>query len=87
MAARYPPPYGGYGWGVGPWGLGTWGTARSSSTISIEPRIWSLDHFGILLLAAYNGGSIYDFGTQMPVVVFGSVESKKLPWVPAWRHS
>lgn len=51
----------GYGWGVGGWGLGTWGTARSSSTVAIEPRIWSLDHFGIYLLAAYNGGSLYYF--------------------------
>jgi hypothetical protein len=51
----------GYGWGVGGWGLGTWGTARSSSTVQIEPRIWSLDHFGTLLLASYNGGTIYQF--------------------------
>jgi len=51
----------GYGWGVGGWGLGTWGTARTSSTVTIEPRIWSLDHFGVYLLAAYNGGSIYYF--------------------------
>jgi hypothetical protein len=51
----------GYGWGVGGWGLGTWGTARGSSTISIEPRIWSLDNFGTLLLATYNGGTLYKF--------------------------
>jgi hypothetical protein len=51
----------GYGWGVGGWGLGTWGTARVVSTIYIEPRIWSLDHFGVLLFASYNGGTIYQF--------------------------
>jgi hypothetical protein len=51
----------GYGWGVGGWGLGTWGTAHSLSTIYIEPRIWSLDHFGTLLLATYNGGTLYQF--------------------------
>lgn len=51
----------GYGYGVGGYGLGTYGTARSSSTIQIEPRIWSLDHFGGLLVAAYNGGSVYSF--------------------------
>lgn len=51
----------GYGWGIGGWGIGTWGTARPFSTIFIEPRIWSLDHFGQLLLASYNGGSIYKF--------------------------
>jgi hypothetical protein len=49
----------GLGWGVGGWGLGTWGSAHASSTIFIEPRIWSLDNFGQILLAAYNGGSLY----------------------------
>jgi hypothetical protein len=49
----------GYGYGVGGYGLGTYGTARDESTIFIEPRIWSLDHFGKLLMGAYNGGSIY----------------------------
>lgn len=52
---------GGYGWGVGGWGLGTWGTARETTTITIEPRVWSLDHFGQLLIGSYNGGSIYYF--------------------------
>lgn len=51
----------GLGWGVGPWGLGTWGTARGSSTIIIEPRIWSLDHFGVIMLATYNGGTLWAF--------------------------
>lgn len=51
----------GYGWGVGGWGLGAWGTARDQSTIFIEPRVWSLDHFGKLLLATYNTGTLYQF--------------------------
>lgn len=51
----------GLGYGVGGYGLDTYGTARSGSTIFIEPRIWSLDHFGKLLIAGYNGGSIYKF--------------------------
>lgn len=51
----------GYGYGVGGYGLGTFGTARETSTIFIEPRVWSLDHFGQLLVASYNGGSIYQF--------------------------
>lgn len=51
----------GLGWGVGAWGLGTWGSAHSSSTIVIEARVWSLDHFGKILLATYNSGSIYTF--------------------------
>ncbi len=51
----------GLGWGVGPWGLGTWGTERGASTILIEPRVWSLDHFGVVELATYNGGSLWAF--------------------------
>ena len=51
----------GLGYGAGGYGLSTYGTARASSTIYIEPRIWSLDHFGVFLIAGYNGGSIYYF--------------------------
>jgi hypothetical protein len=51
----------GYGYGVGGYGLGTYGTARATSTIFIEPRIWSLDHFGQFLIASYNTGTIYIF--------------------------
>lgn len=67
VAFQYEVPVGtelgayGQGWGVGPWGLGTWGTARGASTIFFEPRVWSLDHFGQVLLAAYNGGSLWSF--------------------------
>lgn len=51
----------GQGWGTGPWGLGTWGTPRGSSTIFFEPRVWSLDYFGQVLVASYNGGSLWFF--------------------------
>jgi hypothetical protein len=51
----------GYGYGVGGYGLEGYGDERDSSTIFLEPRIWSLDHFGQLLVASYNGGSIYLF--------------------------
>lgn len=67
VSYKYEVPVGveigvyGLGYGVGGYGLGTYGTPRDSSTIFIEPRIWSLDHFGKLLIASYNGGSIYQF--------------------------
>lgn len=55
----------GLGYGAGGFGLSTYGTTRdpsvASSTLFIEPRVWSLDHFGQLLIAAYNGGTIYQF--------------------------
>ena len=56
----------GQGWGTGPWGLGTWGTARGSSTIFYEPRVWSLDHFGDIMIATYNGGSLWFFDPTQP---------------------
>lgn len=56
----------GLGYGVGGYGLGTYGTARSSSTIFIEPRIWSFDHFGQILLSSYNGGTIYKWDPSVP---------------------
>src|ERR1700730_1180352 len=49
------------GYGVGGYGLSSYGTARPSSTLAIEPRIWSLQHYGALLYSAYNGGTIYSF--------------------------
>lgn len=51
----------GTGFGVGQFGTGTFGTPRAGSNIYIEPRVWSLDHFGQLLLATYNTGAIYLF--------------------------
>src|SRR5258708_19166564 len=48
----------GLGWGVGTLGLGTWGTARSTSSIYIEPPVRSLDHFRQMLLANYDGGPL-----------------------------
>src|ERR1043166_4142291 len=51
----------GTGFGVGQFGGGTYGTPRSGSSIFFEPRVWSLDHFGQILLATYNTGAIYAF--------------------------
>jgi hypothetical protein len=53
----------GTGFGVGLYGTGTsgYGQARSGSNIFIEPRVWSLDHFGQILLGTYNIGAIYQF--------------------------
>src|SRR5262249_25654770 len=51
----------GTGFGVGQFGTGTYGTPRSGSSIFFEPRVWSFDHFGQLLLATCNTGAIYLF--------------------------
>ena len=59
LVAGFVDPTYGYGWGVGPWGKGTWGTPRPTSNILFEPRIWSLDNFGRILLAMPSDGALY----------------------------
>lgn len=57
----------GQGYGVGAYGLGTYGTARGASTIFFEPRVWSLDKFGAVMLATYNGGTLWSFDPTQSV--------------------
>lgn len=48
-----------YGWGTGPYGEETWGTARSSTTVVLDPGSWSLDNYGQLLVATIRNGKTY----------------------------
>ena len=54
-----------YGYGTFTWGASTWGTARTTSTVTLTPRIWSLDTFGEDLIAAYEQSILFrwDFST------------------------
>lgn len=63
-------PAGGYGWNAGSWGQGAWGTARDFSSITVRPRVWSLQNYGKLLLACPGpGATLYSFDpTTLPVV-------------------
>jgi len=54
----------GYGWGVLTWGLSTWGTARSSSSVTLNARQWSLDNFGEDLIATALNGGTYQWDTS-----------------------
>jgi len=54
----------GYGWGVATWGLSTWGTPRSSSSVTIAGRNWSLDNFGEDLIATVLNGGTYKWDTS-----------------------
>ena len=54
----------GYGWGVLTWGLSTWGTARSSSSVTLDARQWSLDNFGEDLIATALNGGTYQWDTS-----------------------
>jgi len=48
-----------YGFGTGGYGLEAWGTARSSSTVVLDPGSWSLDNYGQLLVATVRNGATY----------------------------
>ena len=54
----------GYGWGVLTWGLSTWGTPRSSSSVTLDARQWSLDNFGEDLIATALNGGTYQWDTS-----------------------
>ena len=48
-----------YGFGTGAYGREAWGTARSASTVVLDPGSWSLDNYGQLLVATARNGSTY----------------------------
>ena len=54
----------GYGWGVLTWGSSTWGTPRSSSSVTLYARQWSLDNFGEDLIATVLNGETYQWDTS-----------------------
>ncbi len=57
------PPFStfGYGWGTSTWNTETWGTARSTSSVTLDGRDWSLDNFGELLIATTLNGSTFQW--------------------------
>ena len=51
----------GYGWGTSTWNTETWGTPRSTSSVTLNGRDWSLDNFGENLIATVLNGSTYQW--------------------------
>jgi hypothetical protein len=49
----------GYGWGTDTWSTSTWDTPRTSSTVTVFARTWSLDNFGEDLIATVLNASTY----------------------------
>ena len=48
-----------YGFGTGGYGREAWGTARSASTVVLDPGSWSLDNYGQLLVATIRNGQTF----------------------------
>jgi hypothetical protein len=51
----------GFGWGSGTWNTGTWGTARSSSSVVLDARLWSINNWGEDLIITQKDGATYEW--------------------------
>ena len=51
----------GYGWGTSTWNTETWNTPRSSSSVTLNGRDWSIDNFGELMIATALDGSTFQW--------------------------
>jgi hypothetical protein len=49
----------GYGWNTLAWNISTWNTPRSSSSVVVAGRNWSLDNFGEDLIATVSNGGTF----------------------------
>ena len=69
----------GYGWGAGIWGASTWGTARTTGSVVLAMRNWSLANFGENLLANPKSGALYQWikasGTASRAVIVTAAPS------------
>tara|TARA_Y100001938_G_scaffold139629_1_gene206746 strand:- start:1891 stop:3804 length:1914 start_codon:yes stop_codon:yes gene_type:complete len=65
----------GFGWGTGLWGASTWGTARSSSSVVLDPGTWSLDNFGELLIATVKNGKTFSWDPNTGITTRATVLS------------
>ena len=51
----------GYGWGSGAWSASTWGTPRTTSNVTIDARLWSINNWGEDLIITQKDGSTYEW--------------------------
>ena len=54
----------GYGWSSGAWSAGTWGTARTTSNVTIDARLWSINNWGEDLIITQKDGGTYEWDTS-----------------------
>jgi hypothetical protein len=48
-----------FGWGTSYWGDSTWGTERTTTSVVLDPGLWSLDNFGQILIATIHNGKTF----------------------------
>jgi hypothetical protein len=48
-----------FGWGTSYWGDSTWGTERGTTSVILDPGLWSLDNFGQILTATILNGKTF----------------------------
>ena len=51
----------GFGWGAGNWNAGTWNTPRTTSQITLDARLWSINNWGEDLIITQKDGSTYEW--------------------------
>jgi hypothetical protein len=54
----------GYGWGSGTWSASTWGTARATSNVTLDARLWSINNWGEDLIITQKDGGTYEWDTS-----------------------
>ena len=54
----------GFGWNAGAWNNSTYGTARSSSTVDIDARLWSINNWGEDLIITQKDGGTFEWNTS-----------------------
>jgi hypothetical protein len=48
-----------FGWGTSYWGDLTWGTERTTTSVVLDPGLWSLDNFGQILTATIHNSKTF----------------------------
>jgi hypothetical protein len=55
-----------FGWGTSYWNDSTWGTARTATSVVLDPGLWSLDNFGQILIATILNGKTFTWDAGGP---------------------
>ncbi len=54
----------GYGWGASTWGASTWNTPRSTTSVILDARLWSINNWGEDLIITQKDGKTYEWDTS-----------------------